>query len=119
MSRFKVKIEGVEDAIRNLAGRFRAADVAAKASMVPAARAIESAAEAFAPKDTRNLVDGIETNAIENGAEVVSEAPYSINVEYGDSDQAAQPFLRPALDSVGPAAVRFAANAAKQAAGAS
>jgi HK97 gp10 family phage protein len=114
-----VRVEGAQEAIRNLATSFRNAETAAKAAMIPAGRAIEAAATAMAPKDSRELADGIETKPLENGAEVVSEAPHSIHVEYGTSEQPAQPFMRPAMDSVGPAAVRAAARIAKQAAGAS
>lgn len=58
-----------------------------------------------APRQTGALADSIHQDASGN---VVVGVPYGGFVEYGTSDTAPQPFMRPAVDQVTPEATRDA-----------
>jgi HK97 gp10 family phage protein len=68
---------------------------------VAGAEIIKEASQDNAPVDTGFLRDSHEVVETPNGAEVVVNAPYAPAVEYGTSNMAAQPFLRPAIDTQG------------------
>lgn len=63
---------------------------------------VESIAKQLAPVETGRLRDSIHTENYRNGElkRVVAEAEYAGYVEYGTVHSAAQPFLRPAVESV-------------------
>ena len=63
-----------------------------------AARVIAEKASALAPVDTGFLSQNIYAEMTPDGGAVISEAPYTMHVEFGTSRMAAQPFLRPAMD---------------------
>lgn len=66
---------------------------------LPAAQFIAKRARDLAPVDTGYMRDHIHAHGTgPKSAQVISEAPYSVYVEYGTSKMAAQPFMRPAVD---------------------
>jgi HK97 gp10 family phage protein len=84
-----------------------AADLAAAPAKVEgkSAKAVTSTAHStqrdaqrFAPVLTGRLRESITVRASGLTAEVVADAPYAEYVEYGTSDTAPQPFMRPAAD---------------------
>jgi HK97 gp10 family phage protein len=65
---------------------------------------VQDAAKALVPVDTGFLRDSIDM-AVEGGtttanAEIGATAPYGGFVEYGTSTNPAQPYMRPALDTI-------------------
>lgn len=52
-----------------------------------------------APVLTGELTDSGGIVEADNGAEIVFTAPHAVHVEFGTYKMAAQPFLRPAIDS--------------------
>lgn len=70
-----------------------------------ACRKVEEAAKRFAPVDTGELRGSISSSVTGKGANTVGKvsasAGHATHVEYGTSKTRAQPFLRPALRSVG------------------
>lgn len=63
-----------------------------------AARVIAARASQLAPQDTGFMAENIYAEMTPEGGAVISEAPYTLFVEYGTVHMAAQPFLRPAMD---------------------
>lgn len=61
------------------------------------AEAVAEEARRLAPVRTGELRDGIHAAEAPDGADVVSEAPHSVFVEYGTMHMSPQPFLRPAV----------------------
>jgi len=87
-----------------------AADLAAAPAKVEAkgvravaksARELRRDAQRFAPVLTGALREGIEVQAHGLTASVVSTVRYADYVEYGTSDTAPQPYMRPAADLAG------------------
>jgi len=106
----RVAVYGVKEVLAKLASIPADARAASSSALPIAATVIAAAAIAEAPKDAGDLQAGIEARATAGGgAEVESEALHSIHVEYGTAEQAAQPFLRPAMDRFGPKAILEAA----------
>ena len=52
-----------------------------------------------APVDTGNLRSSIDYEVGTDDAEIFTPVQYAAHVEYGTSNMAAQPFIRPAIDS--------------------
>jgi HK97 gp10 family phage protein len=75
--------------------------VAVKAMRVVSdtADAVQQDAQGFAPVLTGELRASIEASAHGLTAEVSADAGYAAYVEYGTSDTAPQPFMRPAVDA--------------------
>lgn len=67
-------------------------------AVAKSARSVQRDAQRFAPVLTGLLRESIETHGAGLTAEVVATARYSDYVEYGTSDTAPQPFMRPAAD---------------------
>ncbi len=67
---------------------------------MPSAQVIAKRASQIAPRDTGYMAEHIHPEKAEEtgAASVVSEAPYSVHVEYGTYKMQAQPFMRPAID---------------------
>lgn len=65
---------------------------------LPAAQYIAKKARSLAPVDTGYMRDHIRAMKQGETAIVISAAPYSAFVEFGTRHQAAQPFIRPAID---------------------
>jgi len=116
--KFRAVWTGVEEALQNIARVPVVARQAAPSALSGAATAVAVAARSIAPEESGDLRDGIEVHEAANGAEVESTEPHSIHVEYGTTEQAAQPFLRPAMDRMGKPALAAAAKRVKQAVGA-
>ena len=57
-----------------------------------------SAAKDFAPVDTGYMRDTIKYDFVDDGIIFSASSGYSLFVEYGTQNQAAQPFLGPALE---------------------
>jgi len=67
-----------------------------------AAQGLQRDAQRFAPVLTGRLRESIRVTGHGLSAEVVATARYSDYVEYGTSDTAPQPFMRPAAELAGP-----------------
>mgnify|MGYP003441645901 FL=1 len=102
-----VKIEGMAQLQRNLQ-KF-ADDLGKKGgalddSLQRSAERIRDRARAIVPVKTGNLRDSIEVKrdaTSESGYTVevdLEQAPYGVDVEFGNSYMEAQPFMRPAFD---------------------
>lgn len=81
------------------------ADPEANAMIDRVGEDVAEAARGNAPVDTGALRDSIQSQASEEGgaepsADIVADVPYAAFVEFGTYKDAAQPFLRPALDEV-------------------
>lgn len=88
-----------------LAGVTSAVGGLERAGMVETQRVgseVERRAEARAPRRTGALAASITSHRIKDGVETTVGVDYGAYVEYGTSDTPAQPFLRPALNEVGP-----------------
>lgn len=70
----------------------------AKFAPMLAAQLIALRASQIAPRDTGYMAEHITAQKKDNVAQVVSEADYSVYVEFGTYKMAAQPFMRPAVD---------------------
>ena len=82
-----------------LRSQFRAlGKVSSPAASVKGAEVIMLASQDNAPVLTGNLRDSHEVVETVWGAEVRVNADYAVSVEFGTSEMAAQPFLRPAID---------------------
>jgi HK97 gp10 family phage protein len=68
-------------------------------ALTESALIVEGAAKANCPVDTGNLRSSINHKVDATTAQVGTNVEYSEYVEYGTSKMAAQPYLRPALDS--------------------
>lgn len=66
------------------------------------AQHVATGAQQRAPVRTGRLRDGITVEGSGSASRVVSEAPYSVYVEYGTSRMGAQPFFWPALEAERP-----------------
>jgi len=64
------------------------------------ARQVADEATSMAPVKTGRLASSISANGSGDGWVVRADAPYAAFVELGTRYQAAQPFLRPAIQSV-------------------
>jgi len=60
---------------------------------------VQGQATLNAPVDTGNLRSSIDVEVGTEDAEIFTPVEYAAHVEYGTSRQAAQPYLRPALDN--------------------
>lgn len=114
----RVEIRGLGEAQRRL--RRVPIDLrdAAPLALYGAAALVASVAEGSAPEDAGDLKAGIGARRTATGAEIESQEPHSIHVEYGTADQPAQPFLRPAMDTAGKLSIIGAAKLVKRAVGA-
>ena len=91
-----IRVIGVAEALA-MFGRAGVVGTAIEAQGVDAtAQAIAADARARAPVATGFLRDSIEVT--EEGVEVMAD--YGLFVEYGTSDTVAQPFIRPAADTI-------------------
>jgi HK97 gp10 family phage protein len=83
---------------------------AADLTLHQGAEDIEQRAKDLAPVDAGELRDGMNASRIAVSRDTVdfqmeSEAPHTIHVEFGTSDQPAKPMIRPAFDETVPATV--------------
>ena len=75
----------------------------ASEALMPLAKRIAESAKSKAPvaegyPNSGYLRDHIVASEIENGVQIESQAGYSLFVEFGTVNMAAEPFLRPAID---------------------
>lgn len=98
----RAEITGLREIMRRL--KVDTGEALGPAAMA-GAEVIRAAAEKKAPRDTGFLAESIV--AEQEGPEVLigPQAPYGLYVEMGTSKTPAQPFLRPALDESGEAAL--------------
>lgn len=67
--------------------------------LAQSAEIVAAAAQAMCPRESGELAASIHVESHgSEGADVVADAPYALNVELGTHKQSAHPFLRPALD---------------------
>ena len=59
---------------------------------------VQGDASSRAPVDTGNLRSSIDFEVSSDNAEIFTPVQYAAHIEYGTSNMAAQPFLRPAID---------------------
>jgi HK97 gp10 family phage protein len=76
----------------------RLANMKGVETALAAAEVIAEKASELAPRRTGYLAEHIHAERYGDVVQVVSEAPYSIYVEFGTVYMEAQPFLRPAMD---------------------
>lgn len=79
----------------------------------PAAEIVAKRASQIAPRDTGFMAEHITVEEDGEKVFVVSQAPYSVHVEFGTSKMAAQPFMRPALAETERDVLRAAVKALK------
>ncbi len=91
-----VRVLGVPQLLSRFARAAALGQVATTAATNTLAEDVDNDASARAPVDTGALRDSIHAEP----GKVVVEVPYAAFVEYGTSDTPAQPFLRPAADTV-------------------
>lgn len=93
----KAKAEGIGK-IRKSMQRFarKAGPAAAEAMFLVAKHAAELASQK-APQESGEIARRIGAVKTAKGAIFVSQAPHSIHVEYGTSEQGAQAYMRPSL----------------------
>jgi HK97 gp10 family phage protein len=89
-------VKGMVQCLARFARAEVAAEVAAQAAAKSAAQEIAETARSLVPVDTGTLHDSIEVN----DAGVGIGAPYAVFVEFGTSQNPAQPYVRPAMDEV-------------------
>ena len=77
---------------------MRATENAIQKSLKSAAILVEGEAITRTPVDTGNLRGSMTHDVGKNEARVGTNVEYAPYVEFGTSDMAAQPYLRPALD---------------------
>jgi HK97 gp10 family phage protein len=91
-----ITVIGVEATIARFAAVAGIAQEAETVVSAALAEDIADAARGFAPVDTGELRDSIQAES----DRVTVGAPYAAYVEYGTSHMSAEPFLRPAADTV-------------------
>lgn len=95
-----MKIEGLKELERKLNKLSSAAKNDAKQEALHAGSVlIHGQATLNAPVDTGYLRSSIDFEVGSEDADIFATADYAAKLEYGGSGQAAQPYLRPALDS--------------------
>lgn len=87
---------GVPELLARFARAAAIGEAAANAATDDLATQVASDAASRAPVDTGTLRDSI----IHDGGRVYTDVEYAPFVEYGTSDMPAQPFMRPAADTV-------------------
>lgn len=92
----ETRVIGLPQLLSRFAKAALLGEVAAKAAGDELARDVADEARRIVPVDTGRLRDSITTD----GGRVFTDAPYAIHVEYGTSDTPAEPFMRPAADTV-------------------
>lgn len=99
--KFKVKlVSRIPEAARNIRRQ-------AEEATLQAAQDVAVIARQRAPVKTGNLRDSITVYRNTQGnAEVGTDVEYAKAVEYGTSRQAAQPYLRPAMEAVKPQLIK-------------
>jgi len=95
-----MKITGLKDLEKKLK---QLSDVARKEAKEEAlytgAFVVLGHADNLAPVDEGYLKGSLDCEVGSDDADIFDTAEYAVHVEYGTSRQAAQPFLRPALDN--------------------
>lgn len=95
-----IEVLGLDVTIARFLALEGAVAKAADAGAEHGGEAVLEAATATVPVDTGNLRDSLQTTKDTDGGTLVgTEVAYAVFVEYGTSVMAAQPFLRPALDT--------------------
>ncbi|HHY54108.1 MAG TPA: hypothetical protein GYA08_01600 [Chloroflexi bacterium] len=93
----RVRIEGIDEAIRQLDGLTSRA--ALRQGLAAAAFLVEGAAKVKAPVDTGFLRNSIQTVSVtDREAVVAAGAEYAIYQEMGTRFMRARPYMRPALE---------------------
>ena len=75
-----------------------ARDDAKQEALYASSVVVQGDATLNAPVDTGNLRSSIDYEVGTDNADIFATANYAAHVEYGTSNMAAQPFLRPAID---------------------
>lgn len=91
-----IRVLGVSQTLARFAAAVAIADAAMAVTKETLASDVADGAKAMVPVDTGQLQDSIQSNA----ESVTVSAPYAAYVEYGTSNMPAEPFLRPAADTV-------------------
>lgn len=91
-----VRVLGVPQLLSRFARAAALGQVATTAATNTLGEDVATDARTLAPVDTGALRDSIHAEP----GKVVVEVPYAAFVEYGTSDTPAQPYLRPAADTV-------------------
>lgn len=78
-----------------------ARDRSVRAAMLEAAEAAAEWARDHVPVDTGELQGSIHAEATDEGARVVAGTDHWIFPEFGTSEMAPSPYLRPSIDGVG------------------
>ena len=95
-----MKIEGLRELEKKMKQLSNVARKEAKQEALHAgALLVQGQATLNAPVDTGNLRSSIDVEVGTEDAEIFTPVFYAPFLEYGTSRQAAQPFLRPALDN--------------------
>ena len=90
MEELKKKMKQLSDVAR---------DDAKQEALYTSSVLVQGDATLNAPVDTGNLRSSIDYEVGTDNADIFATANYAAHVEYGTSRQAAQPYLRPALDN--------------------
>jgi HK97 gp10 family phage protein len=96
-----MEVTGLANTLRKFAELEVASKVGVELGQRAAGESVQERAKSLVPVDTGTLQASIETH--EDGGDVLVGTvgvPYSVFVEFGTANAAAQPFLRPAADSV-------------------
>ncbi len=114
-------LKGLDEYLENLARAGMDVDAAASRALMEGARVIQDKMIEMVPVDTGNLQEHIKIKGpVQEGNYIYVEigiihdrdytddetARYANSVEYGNSSMAAQPFIRPAIDTSKSAAMR-------------
>jgi len=91
-----MSVQGVDELLARLARGKVIGEHAATETRDALAEDVRDLAQSFAPVDTGRLQGSINAE----GGTVATDVEYAAFVEYGTSDTPAQPFMRPAADTV-------------------
>ena len=95
-----MKIEGLKELEKKMKQLSNVARKEAKQEALHAGSVlVQGGATLNAPVDTGNLRSSIDYEVGSDDAVIFTPVEYAEPVEYGTSEMAAQPFLRPALDN--------------------
>ena len=96
----EVKITGMEELKKKMKQLSDVArDDAKQEALYTSSVVVQGDATLNAPVDTGNLRSSIDYEVSSDDADIFTPVQYAAHIEYGTSNMAAQPFLRPALDN--------------------
>ena len=99
-----MKISGLGGLRATLSRLPRIAEQAAEDECLEVAEAIAEEAIQRSPNESGQMDEETSVVRTENGAAVEWDADHTAAVEYGTSKMDAQPFIRPTVEEIGPAA---------------